>query len=95
MQCWTPTTRHIGNRDSSGRILIPEKFRKAADISDEVTMVGAGTRVELWNPKRWEAVAGDANEKSAARFQRSNGDRRAPPGTSMSEAHSLSGRIIS
>lgn len=59
---------HEASLDSSGRILIPEKFRKAADISDEVTMVGAGTRVELWNPKRWEAVAGDAEDFDSLGF---------------------------
>ena len=31
-------------------------------------MVGAGTRVELWNPKRWEAVAGDAEDFDSLGF---------------------------
>lgn len=59
---------HEANLDSSGRILIPEKFRRAANITEEVTMVGAGTRVELWNPDRWNEIAGEPEDFGSLGF---------------------------
>jgi MraZ protein len=36
--------------DAQGRFLLPERLRFAAGIDREVTVVGAGSRVEFWNP---------------------------------------------
>ena len=51
---------HEAPLDSSGRIMIPEKFRKGANITKEVTVVGAGTRIELWNPELWAKIEAEA-----------------------------------
>ena len=40
--------------DASGRLLIPEKLRKLAQIEREVVMVGVVDRVEIWSASRWE-----------------------------------------
>ncbi len=43
--------------DSQGRVALPIKLRKYAGISDngDVAIVGAGSRVEIWNSEAWEA----------------------------------------
>lgn len=39
--------------DRQGRILIPPFLREYADLQDDVIIIGANTRLELWNPERW------------------------------------------
>ena len=36
--------------DIQGRFLLPERLRHPAGIDRDVTVVGAGSRVEFWNP---------------------------------------------
>lgn len=36
--------------DIQGRFQLPERFRTAAGIDRDVTLVGAGSRIEVWNP---------------------------------------------
>ena len=38
--------------DKQGRILIPAPLREAAALEKDVTMIGVGNRVEIWNPER-------------------------------------------
>jgi MraZ protein len=40
--------------DKQGRILIPAKLREFAGLEKDVTMIGVGGRVEIWNPDRLE-----------------------------------------
>lgn len=37
--------------DSAGRILIPKQLLKYANLEKEVTLIGAGSRIEIWNPE--------------------------------------------
>jgi MraZ protein len=47
--------------DRTGRICLPEGMAKAADITNEVVLVGLLDRFEIWNPDRYEKVrASDA-----------------------------------
>jgi MraZ protein len=39
--------------DGSGRILIPPDMKASAKIDQEVMIVGARSRIELWNPEIW------------------------------------------
>jgi MraZ protein len=41
--------------DGQGRILIPPHMVQYAGLGGEITFVGAGNRIELWEPKSWEA----------------------------------------
>lgn len=45
---------------ANGRCLLPDHLRQHADIKpgDDVTIIGMGTRVEIWNSRRWETVSG-------------------------------------
>lgn len=40
--------------DKQGRFLIASKLREAANLDKDVTIIGAGTRIEIWNTKKWE-----------------------------------------
>ncbi len=40
--------------DKQGRILIPSNLLGYAGIKDNVVIVGAGTRIELWNDRKWD-----------------------------------------
>lgn len=39
--------------DRQGRILIPAYLRKHASLDSEVVIIGTNSRLELWNPERW------------------------------------------
>src|SRR3989338_151080 len=40
--------------DSQGRILIPEYFRKYADLKRTAVVAGLFNRIEIWDEKNWE-----------------------------------------
>jgi len=51
--------------DSMGRFLIPKPMIKYAQLEKEVTVVGMGNRVEIWNPQLYEEyLIQDPNEFS-------------------------------
>ena len=50
--------------DKQGRILIPANLREYADLEKEVTIIGVGNRIEIWNRERWD----ERNRETAARF---------------------------
>lgn len=39
--------------DRQGRVLIPAYLREYANLETEVVIIGANTRLELWDPNRW------------------------------------------
>ena len=41
--------------DSQGRIRLPPRLRTLAGLDREVLVAGVFERVEIWNPRRWEA----------------------------------------
>jgi MraZ protein len=49
--------------DAQGRIHLPTPLAKLASIGDEVTFVGAGDVIEMWDPKRYEEFVGQAGEE--------------------------------
>lgn len=40
--------------DGSGRIVIPTEMRQDAGISQDALVVGAKSRIEIWDPKHWD-----------------------------------------
>ena len=51
--------------DSMGRFLIPKPMIRYAQLEKEVTVVGMGNRVEIWNPIHYEEyLIQDQNELS-------------------------------
>jgi MraZ protein len=51
--------------DMQGRFLLPERFRFFAGIDREVTVVGAGSRVEFWNPATYGFDLDDVRQNLA------------------------------
>lgn len=45
--------------DKQGRLSIPPNFRKLADITNTVIVLGNGDRVELWSPERYAVEYSD------------------------------------
>ena len=39
--------------DSHGRVLIPPKLREFAGLSRQATLIGQGSRFELWDEQHW------------------------------------------
>ena len=41
--------------DNQGRVAIPGNLRDFASIGDDVAIVGAGNRIEIWSKEGWDA----------------------------------------
>lgn len=39
--------------DKQGRVTVPEHLREWAALERDITVIGAGPRVEVWNRQRW------------------------------------------
>lgn len=42
--------------DAQGRILLPQNLREKANLTKNVTVVGANNHAELWSSEAWNAV---------------------------------------
>lgn len=51
--------------DGQGRFVLPPTLRDAAGLKAEVVLVGAGNRIELWSPERWNTFSEQMNEPEA------------------------------
>jgi MraZ protein len=43
--------------DSHGRVVVPAFLREYAGIAGDVTIVGVGSRVEIWNRSAWNQLS--------------------------------------
>ena len=50
--------------DRQGRVLIPPYLREYAALDAEVTIIGANSRLELWNPERWQKMRLDVESNA-------------------------------
>ncbi len=48
------------NVDKQGRILIPSNLLEHAGITENIVIIGAGTRIELWDETRWDKYCADS-----------------------------------
>ena len=46
--------------DKQGRVTIPARLRSYAGLDRDVTVVGADTKIELWDTARWETYRDQA-----------------------------------
>ncbi len=51
--------------DKQGRILIPAKLRQYAGLDKDVTLVGSGSRVEIWDSAKWSDAEPESIEDLA------------------------------
>lgn len=47
--------------DRQGRFLITSKLRENASLEKDVTLIGAGTRIEIWSKEKWQNQTADEN----------------------------------
>ncbi len=45
---------HADQLDRQGRVTIPARLREYAHLDRDVTVVGADTKIELWDTAQWE-----------------------------------------
>jgi len=43
--------------DKQGRILLPAVLREFAALEKDISLIGVGSRVEIWSKERWEGMA--------------------------------------
>jgi MraZ protein len=48
--------------DKQGRVLVPQNLREYANLGSSVTVIGVGTRAEIWNTEAWQAYLADKEE---------------------------------
>ena len=51
---------HAEELDRQGRITIPARLREYAGLTKEVAVVGADSRIELWDAGRWDTYRQEA-----------------------------------
>jgi MraZ protein len=49
--------------DKQGRILLPSYLRDLAKLDGETVIIGLHTRLEIWNPERWQQVRSEVEEQ--------------------------------
>lgn len=48
--------------DSQGRITLPAPLRDTVDIDRDAAVIGAWTRIEIWNPEKWDEVEAENHD---------------------------------
>jgi MraZ protein len=51
--------------DKQGRITIPPALRKYAGLSRDLAVIGAGTRIEIWDAAAWETYLAEQEQAFA------------------------------
>ncbi|HEX9682720.1 MAG TPA: hypothetical protein VGA13_06530 [Acidimicrobiales bacterium] len=64
--------------DKHGRMVIPERLRSYANLTDRVVVVGFGRRVEIWDADMWADIEAQA-DASLGGGDQSLDDLPAPP----------------
>lgn len=55
--------------DKQGRITIPPALRDYAGLERELTVIGAGSRLEIWDTAAWETYLAASEESFAAQSE--------------------------
>ena len=64
-QRWTQYRAEDTSPDKQGRIIITATQRIWAGIDREVIIIGAGNRLEVWNPEQWATYSATLDDKFA------------------------------
>jgi MraZ protein len=48
--------------DKQGRITVPQQLRDYAGLSRECTVIGANTRVEIWDSAAWDTYLAEQEQ---------------------------------
>jgi len=55
---------HPLTMDGEGRVILPERLKQHAQITDDVAFVGLGAMFQLWDPGRYEEHSAAVRERS-------------------------------
>lgn len=55
--------------DKQGRVTVPPALRTYAGLEKELTVIGAGSRLEIWDTAAWEAYLAASEETFAAQSE--------------------------
>jgi MraZ protein len=61
-QRWLNSGSHDDVPDRQGRISLPAPLRAFAGLDHDVVVLGAGDRVEVWEPERWQQQSAQLDE---------------------------------
>ena len=61
-QRWLNSGSHDDVPDRQGRITLPAPLRAFAGLDHDVVVLGAGDRVEVWEPERWAQQSAHLDE---------------------------------
>jgi len=61
-QRWLNSGSHDDVPDRQGRISLPAPLRAFAALDHDVVVLGAGDRVEVWEPERWQQQSAQLDE---------------------------------
>jgi MraZ protein len=61
-QRWLNSGSHDDVPDRQGRITLPAPLRAFAGLDHDVVVLGAGDRVEVWEPERWQQQSAQLDE---------------------------------
>jgi MraZ protein len=69
--------------DAQGRMRINEKTLRRSELNREITLIGAGDHLEIWNTADWEARREEILKRHAEIAIRAKKARQAPNGGAM------------
>ena len=55
---------HPLTMDGEGRVILPERLKQHAQITDDVAFVGLGAMFQLWDPSRYDEHSAAVRERS-------------------------------
>ena len=64
-QRWTQARAEDANPDKQGRVTLSTVQRTWAHLDKDVIVIGAGNRLEVWNPEAWDAYSAELDAKFA------------------------------
>jgi len=64
-QRWTQYRAEDATPDKQGRVTITPIQRAWAGLEKDVIVIGAGNRLEVWNPEKWEAYSAGLDARFA------------------------------
>ena len=59
---WLFSGAHEDHLDKQGRVTVPEFLREWAGLERDITVIGAGGRIEVWDRTRWAERQPEAEE---------------------------------
>jgi MraZ protein len=53
--------------DKQGRVLLPQHLREHANLDKDATFIGASSRAEIWDTKKWLELSSQIEEDDIAK----------------------------